>query len=93
MIYRGTDAHDNAIIVVYLLYSRNRKIVLRILGHHLFVRAVRFLCIIYNDNNDCATREKLSVPLCVYSQLKFFCSNIKANYKMKLVCILTARIA
>ena len=76
MIYRGTDARDNAIIVVYLLYSRNRPIVLRILDHHLFIRAVRFLCnnIQYNDKNDCATREKLSVPLCVYSQLKFFCS-------------------
>ena len=74
MIYRGTDARDNAIIVVYLLFSRNRQIVLRILGHHLFVRAVRFLCIIYNDKNDCATREKLSVPLCVYYQLKFFFS-------------------
>ena len=74
MIYRVTDAHDNAIIVVYLLYNRNRLIVLRTLEHHLFVTAVRFLCITYNDKNDCATREKLSVPLCVYSQLKFFCS-------------------
>ena len=74
MIYRGTDARDNAIIVVYLLDNPNRQIVLRILGHHLFVRAVRFLCITYNDRNDRATREKLSVPLCVYSQLKFFCS-------------------
>ena len=42
MIYRRIDAHDNAIIVVYLLYNKDRQIVLRtIISHRSFLAPLR----------------------------------------------------
>ena len=87
MIYRGTDAHDNAIIVVYSLYNRNRQIVLRTRSSSLCKSCEVPLYNIQRLKRLFHSGEGVSTTVCIFSVeillLSFHChcaNNYTAQY-------------